>query len=60
MANWIQGAIKHPGAFTRQAKEAGMETQQFAGKVESNKNDYSEKTQRRAALARRLNAMNKG
>ena len=26
---WIQGAIKHPGALTREAKAAGMSLAQF-------------------------------
>jgi hypothetical protein len=57
--NWIQGAIKHPGAFTKQAKKADMGVQEFARHVGSNKDEYSETTNRRAALARRLKAMNK-
>jgi len=30
MANWIKGAIKHPGALTRKAKSAGMSPMAFA------------------------------
>lgn len=56
---WIQGAIQHPGAFTKQAKRSDMGTQEFARHVGANKEDYSETTNRRAALARRLSAMNK-
>jgi len=28
--NFIQGAIKHPGAFSAQAKRAGQSTREFA------------------------------
>ena len=31
--NWIQKAIKRPGAFTAKAKRAGMTTAAFARKV---------------------------
>lgn len=58
--NWIKGAIKHPGAFTAQAKRAKEGTQEFASDVLSNKDKYNETTVRRAALAKRLAAMNKG
>lgn len=58
--NWIQGAIKKPGAFTAQAKRAEMGTQDFAKKVNSNPDDFSERTRRRAALARTLEKLNKG
>jgi hypothetical protein len=29
---WIQGAVKHPGAFRRAAQKAGMSTQAYAEK----------------------------
>jgi hypothetical protein len=29
---WIQGAVKHPGAFRRVAQKAGMSTQAYAEK----------------------------
>jgi len=32
MANWIKGAIKHPGAFSAKAKRAGMSTSAYAQK----------------------------
>ena len=32
MANWIAGAIKHPGAFSKKAKAAAMSTAAFAKK----------------------------
>lgn len=30
--NWIQGAIKKPGSFTKQAKGAGMSVGKYAQK----------------------------
>ena len=51
---WIQGAIKKPGSFTKQAKAADMGTQEFARKVQSNPEEYSGLTRKRAALARTL------
>lgn len=30
MTNWIQGAIKRPGALRRKAKAAGMSTSAYA------------------------------
>lgn len=30
MANWIKGAIKHPGALRKKAKKAGESTMAFA------------------------------
>ena len=35
MANWIQGAVRHKGSFTRKAKAAGMSVGKFAQKKES-------------------------
>ncbi len=35
MANWIKGAIKHPGAEKRAAKKAGMSTQAYMQKHKS-------------------------
>ena len=51
---WIKGAIKHPGAFTKKAKSAGMTTKAFANKVLSNKEDYPAKTEKQANLAKTL------
>lgn len=47
MSNWIKSAIKHPGAFTKQAKSAGESVGAFA---QEHKHD-SGKTGRRARLA---------
>ena len=52
--NWIQGAIKKPGAFSAQAKKAGMSTSEFAEEVTKNPKDYSDKTVKRAQLAKTL------
>ena len=49
--NWIQGAVKRPGAFTKKAKAAGMSVQQFAKHVDDNKSKYSTRTERQANLA---------
>lgn len=56
---WIQGAIKHPGAFTKQAEEAGMSVSEFAAKVLANPDEYDEKTVRRANLAKTLKKLRK-
>jgi hypothetical protein len=52
--NWIAGATKNKGAFSRQAKAAGMSTTAFANKVLANKDDYNAKTEKRANLAKTL------
>jgi hypothetical protein len=53
--NWIKKATsKNPGAFTRQAKAAGMSTSAFANKVLANKDDFNAKTEKRANLAKTL------
>jgi len=57
--NWIQRAVKHPGAFAKKAKAAGMTTAQFARRVLANPRHYSPTTRRQAALAKALLAMRK-
>ncbi len=57
--NWIQGAVKSPGAFTKKAKEAGMSVQQFASHVDANKSKYSTRTERQANLAQTFASMKK-
>ena len=57
--NWIQGAVKRPGAFTKKAKEAGMSVQQFAAHVDKNKSKYSTRTERQANLAQTFAKMKK-
>jgi hypothetical protein len=57
--NWIQNAIKRPGAFRAKAKKAGMSTQAFANKVLANKDKYDDRTVRQAVLAKTLAKMRK-
>jgi len=49
--NWIQQAIRKPGAFRKQAKRAGKSTMQFARDVVRNPSRYGTTTVRRARLA---------
>ena len=51
-ANWIQGAIKHPGALKAKAKAAGQSLSQFMR--EKHKDPT---TNREVALAERLKDM---
>ena len=62
--NWIQSAIKKPGAFTAQRdrynrthKGKNLTTNQFAGLVLKPKSKFSATTRRRANLARTLRRM---
>lgn len=48
--NWIKGAIKHPGAFSKKAKAAGESTAEFAKKEA----DAPGKTGQQARLAQTL------
>lgn len=57
---WIQDAIKKPGAFTKQAKAAGMSPLQFAGQVLSGDARANGATKKRAVLAKTLSKMRKG
>jgi hypothetical protein len=54
---WIQGAIKHPGAFTKKASSHGMTPKEFANKVLAHKKDYPAKTEKQAQLAKTLGKM---
>jgi hypothetical protein len=54
---WIQGAKLKKGAFTAQAKKAGMGVQAFARKVTANPGRYSPTTVRRARLAQTFKRM---
>jgi len=49
--NWIQQAIRKPGAFRKQAKRAGKSTMQFARDVMRNPSRFTTTTVRRARLA---------
>lgn len=57
--NFIQSAIKHPGAFTAQAKKAGKSVSAFATQVLKPGSKASTKTKRRAALAKTLRKLSK-
>jgi len=57
--NWIQGAVKRPGAFTKKAKAAGMSVQEFARHVDANKDKYSTRTEKQANLAQTFSKMKK-
>ena len=59
MANWIKGAIKHPGAFTKKAKAAGMTPAQYQAKVLKNPSKYPATTRRQAQLRKTLVKMHK-
>jgi len=52
--HWIQGAIKHPGALSKQAKKAGESPMSFARSHE----DAKGTTGKRARLAVTLYNMN--
>ena len=52
--NWIQKAIKRPGAFTKKAKSRGMGVGEFASKVTSSPKKYDTRTVRQANLAKTL------
>ena len=52
--DWIQGAIKRPGAFTKKAKAAGMSVGKYANKVLKKGSDASTRTKRQASLAKTL------
>jgi len=54
MANWIKGAIKHPGSFGRQAKAAGESTSAFESSVLAKGGHASGRTKKRARLSRTL------
>jgi len=57
--NWIQGAIKHPGAFTKKAEERGMSTKELAAQVTANPEKYDKTTVKQANLAKTLSKLRK-
>ena len=57
--DWIQKAVKRPGAFTRKAKAAGQTVQQFAKTVDDNPSKYSTRTKKQANLAQTFASMKK-
>lgn len=58
--NWIAGAIKRPGAFTKKAKKAGKSVAGMASAVTKNPSKYSKLTVQQANLAKTLRKINKG
>ena len=56
---WIQEADLKTGAFTAQAKKAGMSVQAFARHVLKKGSKYNETTKRRARLAQTFKKMSK-
>jgi len=57
---WIQGAIKRPGAFSAKAKAAGKGTQAYARSVLKEGSTASTRTKRQAALAQTLSKLRSG
>lgn len=55
MANWIQGAIKRPGALRKKAKAKGQTVSQFC----SSTKNKSTRTKRQCGLAKTLGKMRK-
>lgn len=55
--NWIQKAIKRPGAFRKKAQARGMSTREFAQQVMQNPGRYDTRTRKQASLALTLMAM---
>lgn len=49
--HWMQGAVKHPGAFTRKAKAHKMSVREYASDVKSGKVKASGTTEKQASLA---------
>jgi hypothetical protein len=56
---WIQSAIKRPGAFRAKARAAGMSTLAYARKVVGNPSRYDDRTVRQARLALTLSKLRK-
>lgn len=49
--NWMKGAVKHPGAFTKKAKAHKMSVPKYAEAVKSGKEKATTQTKRQASLA---------
>lgn len=57
---WIQEAVsERPGAFSKKAKEHGMETAEFAAAVTRNPDKYDKRTVKQANLAKTLTKLRK-
>ncbi len=57
--NWIKGAVKRPGAFTKKAKAHDKSVQGFAKYVDDNPNKFDTRTKRQANLAQTFASMKK-
>ena len=57
--NWIQDAIKRPGAFTKKADKRDLSVKEFASKVTANPDKYDTRTVRQANLAKTLSKLRK-
>jgi len=57
--DWIQGAVKRPGAFTKKAKAHDMSVQGFASYVDKNPKKFDTRTKRQANLAQTFAKMRK-
>ena len=58
--DWIKGAIKRPGAFTKKAKAAGMSVPKYANKVLKKGSKADTRTKRQASLAKTLRSFHAG
>ena len=56
--DWIKGAIKRPGAFTKKAKDAGMSVSKYANKVLKKGSKADTRTKKQASLAKTLRSFN--
>ena len=57
--DWIQGAVKRPGAFTKKAKAHDMPVQKFAKYVDDHPDKFDTRTKRQANLAQTFASMKK-
>ena len=55
--DWIKGAIKHPGAFTKKAKAQGKSPIEYAREVMQGGLKVGTRTKKQAALAMTLSNM---
>ena len=58
-ANWIQGAVKRPGAFTAKAKKAGMSVAAYAAKTTKKGSKATTLTKQQANFAKTMARMHK-
>ncbi|MGO9374042.1 MAG: hypothetical protein ACLQBD_18365 [Syntrophobacteraceae bacterium] len=55
--HWIQGAVKHPGAFTEKAREHGESVQEYAQEVTAPGSHADATTKRQGNLAKTFERM---